>query len=67
MKKFYKSTSNKVFSGVLGGLSEAFNINSSLLRIIYVLLTVFTSGVFLLVYVAAAFLLPKDREVKVED
>ncbi|KMM39382.1 hypothetical protein AB986_09310 [Alkalihalobacillus macyae] len=64
MKKFYKSTTNKMFAGVIGGLSETFNINASLLRFIYSLLTVFTSGVFLLVYVAAAFLLPKDSEVK---
>ncbi len=56
-----------MFAGVIGGLSETFNINASLLRLIYSLLTVFTSGVFLLVYVAAAFLLPKDSEVKAKN
>lgn len=67
MKKFYKSTTNKMFAGVIGGLSETFNINSSLLRLVYSLLTVFTSGVFLLIYIAAAFILPKDRDVKTQD
>jgi phage shock protein C len=34
MKKLYKSTQEKQLSGVLGGLSEMYNIDGSLLRII---------------------------------
>ena len=39
MKKFYKSTTNKQISGVLGGISEIFGIDASILRIVYVALS----------------------------
>ncbi|WP_431522054.1 PspC domain-containing protein [Guptibacillus hwajinpoensis] len=58
--KLYKSTTNKKISGVLGGLSEVLNFNSSLLRVIYIILTFVTSGFTLLLYIAAALLLPTD-------
>lgn len=66
MKKFYKSTSKKAVAGVLGGLSESFNISVGLLRFIFFLVTIFTSGAALLVYLAAAFLLPKDKDVQTQ-
>ncbi|MCA0173870.1 PspC domain-containing protein [Bacillus sp. RAR_GA_16] len=64
MKKFYKSTTNKQLSGVLGGASEIFNIDASILRIAYFALSIFTSGIFVLIYIAAAIILPTDQEVQ---
>jgi phage shock protein C len=64
MKKFYKSTTNKQLSGVLGGASEIFNIDSSILRIAYFALSLLTSGLFVLIYIAAAIILPTDKEVQ---
>ena len=43
-KRLYKSESNRVFSGVLGGLGEYFEIDPVLVRVIYLAFTIF-SGV----------------------
>lgn len=67
MKKIYKSTSNKKIAGVLGGLSEVLTIDANLLRIIYVAITLLTSGIFVLIYIGAAFMLPSDQDVRFKD
>ncbi|UOQ45121.1 PspC domain-containing protein [Halobacillus salinarum] len=63
MKKLYKSTSNHQLTGVLGGISELYNLDASLLRIIFVLSVIVTSGFTLLVYIAAAIIMPTDKEL----
>lgn len=64
MKKLYKSTQDRKLSGVLGGLSEVWNIDASLLRIIFIVLTLLMVGVpMIIVYVAAALILPDDKDV----
>lgn len=64
MKKLYRSTRERKLSGVLGGLSELYNIDVSLLRISTVLLGIFTSGVVWLIYIVAAIVMPTDKHVK---
>ena len=63
MKKFYKSTKEKQLAGVLGGLSEKYNIDVSVLRIITVLSGFFTSGITWLVYIIAAIVMPTDKNI----
>lgn len=60
MKHFYKSDKNKIFSGVIGGLGEYFNIDPALLRLVWVLVVVFT-GFFpgVLAYIVAVFVIPR--------
>jgi len=45
MKKLYKSNKNKIFTGIIGGVGEYFNIDPVLLRISWVLATAFTGFV----------------------
>ncbi|WP_077329471.1 PspC domain-containing protein [Virgibacillus siamensis] len=63
MKKFYKSTREKQLAGVLGGLSEIYNLEVSILRIITVILAFLTSGFFILIYIIAAIVLPTDNDL----
>ena len=66
-KKLYKSRTDKVFTGVVGGLGEYFDIDSNLLRLVWALIVVF-SGIFpgLIVYILAAIIIPKEpRSAKV--
>lgn len=61
MNKLYRSESDKVFFGVLGGFAYSHNISSAAVRIVYSLLTVFTAvfpGVVL--YVILGAILKKD-------
>ncbi|MEK4737764.1 MULTISPECIES: PspC domain-containing protein [Bacillus] len=64
MKKLYKSTQDKQVSGVLGGLSDKYRIDVSILRIVTALSAVFTSGFTVLLYIIAAIVLPTDKDIK---
>lgn len=60
MKKLYRSRTNKVFAGVIGGLGEYFDIDPVLLRILS-LLIVLATGFFpgAIAYTLAIFIVPK--------
>ncbi|MYL50022.1 PspC domain-containing protein [Halobacillus litoralis] len=64
MKKLYRSTNETQLSGVLGGLSETYHIDVSILRIIVVVSGFFTGGLTWLIYLVAAIVMPTDREVR---
>jgi len=64
MKKLYKSTQDKQVSGVLGGLSDKYEIDVSILRIVTALSAFFTSGFTVLLYIIAAIVLPTDKDIK---
>jgi phage shock protein C len=38
MKKLYRSSSDKKIAGVCGGLAEYFNIDATIIRVIFILL-----------------------------
>jgi len=59
-EKIYRSEENRIFAGVLGGLGEYFGVDPVFLRLIWLLITVFT-GFFpgVIVYVFAIFIIPK--------
>lgn len=63
-KKLFRSSSNKMVSGVLGGVAEYFNFDATILRLIFAIAVPFTA-VFPLVfiYIAAAFIMPVEREL----
>ena len=48
-KRLYKSETNKIFTGTCGGLGEYFNIDPTIVRLIFVIATFF-SGTGILVY-----------------
>jgi phage shock protein C len=58
-KRLTRSTNDRVFLGVLGGLAEYFNMDPTVLRIIYVLVSFFSTGFpGLLVYLLLAVFMP---------
>ena len=61
-KRLFRSNINKVFAGIFGGLGKYFNVDPVILRVIWLLATVF-SGFFpgILVYIFAVFIIPKER------
>lgn len=58
-KKLYKSSTDKKLAGVCGGLAEYFNIDSTLVRLGWVVFGLL-GGSGLLVYIIAAIIMP-DR------
>lgn len=60
MKKLYRSDKNKVWLGVIGGLGEYLNTDPVLLRLVFILVFVFTGFVpGLIAYILAAIVMPK--------
>jgi phage shock protein C len=62
-KKLYRSETNRVLAGVAGGLGEYFQIDPTLVRLIFVLLTVFGGG-GVLVYVILWILIPSEKSTE---
>lgn len=63
-KKLYRSNTNKVFAGVLGGLGHYYDVDPLFLRIAFVILTVI-SNVFpmFFIYLLLMVLIPKEGGV----
>ncbi len=61
-KKVYRSDGNRVLAGVLGGLGEYFEVDPVLLRILFILLTIFT-GVApgIIAYLLMIAVIPRQR------
>ncbi|WP_342388540.1 PspC domain-containing protein [Salinicoccus bachuensis] len=63
-KKLVRSSTDSYLMGVFGGLGERTGIDSTILRIIFVVLTVATMNIFLVVlYFIVGFIMPTDNEV----
>lgn len=58
-KKLYKSSTDKKLAGVCGGITEYFNIDSTLVRLGWVVFSLL-GGSGLLAYIIAAIIMP-DR------
>lgn len=62
-KRLYLSESDKKISGVCGGIGEYFDIDSTLVRLGWVVLTVFSAGIGgLLAYIVASIVIPKQQQ-----
>ena len=58
MKKLYRS-SNRIMAGVCGGIAEYFDIDPTLIRVAYVVLSLFSAAVpGLLLYIILLILIP---------
>ena len=60
MKKLYRSKTNRVIEGIIGGLGEYFGVDPVVLRLLFVLLTVFTGFLpGIIGYVVAILIIPE--------
>lgn len=59
MKRFYRSSQEKILGGVCGGIAEYFNIDPLLVRLFFAILF-FGYGTGLLAYLLIWILVPKD-------
>ena len=59
MKKLYKSQYDRKLCGVCGGIAEYFDIDPTVVRLIWVLL-VLCAGTGVLAYIIAALVMPEE-------
>ena len=68
-KKLYRSNKNKILGGVCGGLGEYFDIDPTLIRLLWVVV-VLMGGSGVLIYIIFWIILPEgennEKEVKSE-
>jgi phage shock protein C len=58
-RKLYRSTSNRQLAGVCGGLAEYFNLDPTLIRVLFIVLAVL-GGSGVLLYLALWIIVPKQ-------
>lgn len=59
-KKLYRSRTDKMLCGVLGGLAEYLNADATLIRILYAALSVFSAGFpGVVLYIICAIVIPE--------
>ena len=59
IKHLYKSSHNRMWSGVIGGIGEYFDVDPTILRLGWILIVVFTGFVpGLIAYLIASVIVP---------
>ena len=61
-KKLYKIEEGKKIDGVCGGIAEYFNIDATLVRLVWVIFTCFAFA-GLIAYIIAAIIMPKKSDI----
>lgn len=61
-KKLTRSRRDRVIGGVLGGIAEYFNIDSTLLRLVYIFISFFSIKGAALLYLVLYLVIPDEME-----
>lgn len=59
MKKLYLSGADRKIGGVCGGLGEYFDMDSTLFRIIFILITILSMGLGIFAYLGMWIVIPR--------
>ena len=60
-KNLYRSTTHRMLGGVCGGVADYFGIDPTIIRLLYLVLSVFTACFpGLLLYILCLFVIPND-------
>lgn len=59
-KRLYRSRTDKFLGGVCGGVADYLNLDPSLVRVLWVVLTLVLTGAPLIVYLAMLFVVPQE-------
>lgn len=63
MKKLYLSDTNKKIGGVCGGLGEYFDIDPTLIRVVFILAALMSFGLGIIAYILMWIIIPgKPKE-----
>lgn len=61
-KKLYRSSTDKKLCGVCAGVANYFNLDPTIVRVVYALLAICTTGFpFVVLYIVLAFVMDEDN------
>ena len=64
MKKLYRS-SNRILAGVCGGIAEYFDVDPTLIRVVFAVLTLFSAAFpGMLLYIILMILIPNYNQIE---
>ena len=66
VKKLYRSTKNRMLGGVCGGIAEYFELDPTIIRVLFVLFSVFAGG-GILAYIILWLIIPQEPETSEPD
>lgn len=58
--RLYRSRSDRMLAGVAGGLADRFDLDPSFVRVGWAILTLLSGGIFLLIYIVMAIVVPEE-------
>jgi len=61
MKRIFRSEQDRILGGICGGIAQYFNVDSALIRIVWVIFTLF-GGSGIIAYLIALLIIPARRE-----
>jgi phage shock protein PspC (stress-responsive transcriptional regulator) len=63
MKKLVRSKTNRMVCGVCGGIGEYLNVDPTIVRLVWVIVSLVSCGTGLLAYLIAAIVVPEDNDI----
>ncbi|PKN34563.1 MAG: PspC domain-containing protein [Deltaproteobacteria bacterium HGW-Deltaproteobacteria-19] len=67
MKQLYLSETNRKIGGVCGGIGEYFDRDPTVIRVLFILLALFSFGFGILAYIAMWLIIPKRSDAVRQD
>lgn len=59
-KKIHRSKTNRMITGICGGLAEYLNIDATIVRILLVVASFISGGLTALAYIVCYFIIPEE-------
>lgn len=63
-KRLYKIEEGRKLDGVCGGIAEYFNMDPTIVRLIWGFFTIFSFGTGVIAYIIAALIMPRKSDVE---
>ena len=60
-KKLYRSRKDKMIAGICGGIGEIYSLDPTMIRLVYALITIFSAGTAILVYILGWIIIPEEK------
>jgi len=60
MNKLYRSKKNRIIAGVCGGIGEYFKVDPTLIRLLWLLISIVGSGSGIIAYIIAWIIIPEE-------
>ncbi len=59
VKKLYRSNSDRMIAGICGGLGEYFDVDSTLVRLVFVIGSIFSFSALFWIYIIMLIIIPE--------